>query len=166
MPAQRSSNVFQIEVDGTPLAAEVAGALLEACVEDEVNLPDIFELVFRDPLRTVLATGGFEIGKKLAIKVVLGGVAGGVAIVEGEITAVEAEIEREQTLTIVRGYDLSHRLQRGTKTETHLDSTYGDIAGRIAGRNKLRRATAAQHRGPRGGRAVEPDRLGVPHHPG
>ena len=33
----------------------VAAALLEAYVEDEVNLPDAFELVFRDPLRTVLA---------------------------------------------------------------------------------------------------------------
>ena len=137
MAAQRSSNVFAIEVDGAPLGEDVADSLLEAWVEDEVNMPDTFELVFRDPLRKVLASGGFEIGKKLSIKVVSEAAAGGVAIVDAEITAVEAEIEREQTLTIVRGYDFTHRLQRGTKTETHLDSTYGDIAGRIAGRHKL-----------------------------
>ena len=167
MAAQRSSNVFSIEVDGKPLTDDVADTLLEAWVEDEVNLPDTFELVFRDPLRKVLASGGFEIGKKLAIKVVSEADAGGVAIVEAEITAVEAEIERQQTLTIVRGYDLSHRLQRGTNTETHLDSTYGDIAGKdrrapqaVQGRRR------AQLGHPRSGRAVEPDRLGVPHHAG
>ena len=61
----------------------------------------------------------------------------GTTIFDGEITAVEAEIERDQTLTIVRGYDQTHRLQRGTTTETHLDVTYGDIAGKIAGRHGL-----------------------------
>ena len=146
-----------------PLSDDVAGALLEAWVEDEVNLPDTFELVFRDPMRTVLASGGFEIGKKLTIDVVSEATAGGVAIFDGEITAVEAEIEREQTLTIVRGYDMTHRLQRGTTTETHLDVTYGDIAGkdrRPPRADQGRRR--AQHGRPRGGRAVEPDRLGVP----
>ena len=70
MAAQRSSNVFEIKVDGNPVAPEVATALVEAYVEDEVNLPDAFELVFRDPLRTVLAAGKFEIGKRLTISVV------------------------------------------------------------------------------------------------
>jgi uncharacterized protein involved in type VI secretion and phage assembly len=138
MAAQHASNVFEIKVEGSPLAADVADSLLEAFVEDEVNLPDTFELVFRDPLRTVLASGGFEVGKKLSIGVVSEASAAATTIFDGEITAVEADIERDQTLTIVRGYDSSHRLQRGTTTETHLDVTYGDIAGKIAGRHGLR----------------------------
>ena len=40
-------------------------------------------------------------------------------------------------MTIVRGYDKTHRLQRGTTTETHLDVTYGDITGKVAGRHGL-----------------------------
>ena len=61
----------------------------------------------------------------------------GQPIFDGEITAVEAEIERDRTLTIVRGYDSSHRLQRGTTTETHLDVTYGDIVAKVAQRRGL-----------------------------
>lgn len=137
MAAQRSTNAFEIKVGGTPLSDALAGALLEAHVEDEVNLPDTCELVFRDPMRTVIGAGHFEIGATLTIAVVSEATTGGAVIFDGEVTAVEAEIERDQTLTIVRGYDPTHRLQRGTTTETHLDVTYGDIAGKIAGRHGL-----------------------------
>ncbi len=39
----------------------------------------------------------------------------------------------------MRGYDPSHRLQRGTTTETHLDVTYGDIVGKVAQRRGLQK---------------------------
>jgi uncharacterized protein involved in type VI secretion and phage assembly len=136
---QHASNTFAIEVDGTPLSDDVMAALLEASVEDELNLPDAFELVFRDPLRKIIGAGGFEIGKPLTISVVSEATPAGVRILDGEITALEAEIERDQTLTVVRGYDKGHRLQRGTRTETHLDVTYGDIAAKVAGRHGLQR---------------------------
>lgn len=139
MPAQNASNAFQVKVDGNAIPPEVATALIEASVEDEVNLPDAFELVFRDPLRTVLAAGRFEIGKKLSIAVVSEAAPGGTPIFDGEITAVEAEIERDRTLAVVRGYDQAHRLQRGTTTETHLDVTYGDIVGKVAQRRGLQK---------------------------
>jgi uncharacterized protein involved in type VI secretion and phage assembly len=137
MTAQRSSNVFVVKVDGTPLRPEVAGTLVEALVEDELNLPDAFELVFHDPLRTALEAGGFEIGKKLTIAVVSEAAPEGKVILDGEITALETEIEPDRTATIVRGYDASHRLQHGTTTETHLDVTYGDIVAKIAQRRGL-----------------------------
>jgi uncharacterized protein involved in type VI secretion and phage assembly len=137
MTAQRSSNVVVVKVDGTPLRPEVAGTLVEALVEDELNLPDAFELVFHDPLRTALAAGGFEIGKKLTIAIVSEAAPDGKIVLDGEITALETEIEPDRTATIVRGYDPSHRLQRGTTTETHLDVTYGDIVGKVAQRRGL-----------------------------
>ncbi len=137
MPVQRSSNVFSIEVDGSPLSQDLIGALLEAFVEDEINLPDAFELVFRDPMRTVIQTGGFAIGKPVKVKVVSEASPEGLVILDGEITALEASIERDRTLTIVRGYDQGHRLQRGTVTETHLDMTYGDIAAKVAERRGI-----------------------------
>ena len=145
MPVQRSSNVFQVKVDGTPLRKEIANVLIEAFVEDELNLPDVFELVFSDPLRTVLGSGGFEIGKKLAIAVASEASPEGTLIVDGQITAVEAEIEPDRTVTIVRGYDASHRLQHGTVTETHLDVTYGDIVGKIAQRRGLQQGESGSN---------------------
>jgi phage protein D/phage baseplate assembly protein gpV len=137
MTAQRSSNLFDVKVDGTPLPREVAGNLIEGLVEDELNLPDAFELVFHDPLRTALKAGGFEIGKPLTISVVSEAAPEGKVILNGEITALEAEIERDRTTTIVRGYDPSHRLQHGTLTETHLDVSYSDIVAKVAQRHKL-----------------------------
>ena len=134
---QHGTNAFKIEVDGSPLSPAVASALLEASVEDEINLPDAFELVFRDPLRTVIDAGRFAIGKALKISVVSEAAAGGTLIFDGEITALEAEIDRDRSTTIVRGLDPAHRLQRGTNTETHLDVTYGDIVGKVAQRRGL-----------------------------
>jgi uncharacterized protein involved in type VI secretion and phage assembly len=145
MAAQSSSNLFQIKVDGSAVAPEVATALLEASIEDEVNLPDAFELVFRDPLRTALKVGRFEIGKRLTIAVVSEATPSGVPIFDGEITALEAEIERDRTLAIVRGFDQAHRLQRGTTSETHLDMTYGDIVGKVAQRRGLQKGDAGSN---------------------
>jgi uncharacterized protein involved in type VI secretion and phage assembly len=137
MSAQRSSNLFAVEVDGRPIGDDLAGSLLEAFVEDEVNLPDAFQLTFRDPMRTVIKMGGFEIGKRVKISVVSEESPEGLPIMDGEITALEASVERTQTLTVVRGYDPVHRLQRGTMTETHLDVTYGDIVAKVAQRRGL-----------------------------
>src|SRR5918994_1607202 len=64
------------------------------------------------------------------------------ALIDDEITALEAEIERDRTLAIVRGFDHAHRLQRGTTTETHLDVTYGDIVGKVAQRRGLQKGDA------------------------
>jgi uncharacterized protein involved in type VI secretion and phage assembly len=137
MAAQQSSNVFTVEVDGRQISDDLAGALLEAFVEDEVNLPDAFQLVFRDPMRKVIEGGGFDIGKRVKISVVSEESPEGRPIVDGEITALEASVERTQTLTVVRGYDMVHRLQRGTVTETYLDVTYGDIVAKVAQRRGL-----------------------------
>ncbi len=93
--------------------------------------------MFRDPLRTVVEAGRFAIGKALKISVVSEAAAGGTLIFDGEITALEAEIDRDRSTTIVRGLDPAHRLQRGTNTETHLDVTYGDIVGKVAQRRGL-----------------------------
>src|SRR5262245_29624673 len=143
--SQQGTNAFRIDVDGSPLDAAVANALLEAYVEDELNLPDAFELVFRDPLRTAIANGRFAIGKALKIAVVSEAAPGGKPIFDGEITALEAEIDRDRSLAIVRGLDRAHRLQRGTNTETHLDVTYGDIVGKVAQRCGLQKGEGGKN---------------------
>jgi uncharacterized protein involved in type VI secretion and phage assembly len=142
MAGGQSSNAFQISVDGQPIAATIGASLLEAHVEDEVNLPDACELVFGDSLHSVLDAGTFEIAKSLKISVISESLPGGEVIFEGEITAIEAEIQRGQTLAIVRGFDAAHRLQRGTNTETHLDVTYGDVVGKVAQRRGLQKGDA------------------------
>lgn len=137
MPAQRSSSVFRISVDGTELPDELQLALLDASIEDELNLPDACELVFRDPVRAAISRGRFEPGTALEVKLVSEATPSGASIFEGEITAIEAEVDRDSNVTIVRGYDHLHRLQRGTHTETYLDMTYGDIVTAVVQRHGL-----------------------------
>lgn len=137
MAAQQHTNKFRIEVDGSPLADGVDATLVAAFVDDNLNLPDMFQLTFRDPGRTALEQGRFSVGAKVAVSVVSDAAPGGEKLVTGEVTALEAEFDPGGTMTVVRGYDPSHRLFRGRITETYKDVTYSDIARKVAERAGL-----------------------------
>ncbi len=128
---QHASSNFRIEVEGAPLTDAVAQAVISASVDCHVALPDAFSLTFRDPSRTVIADGKFTIGAKCKISVISEADTGK-PLMTGEVTALEAEHDSGGTYTIVRGYDQSHRLLRGRRTETYTDVTYSDVAKRIA----------------------------------
>ncbi|MDQ1501299.1 MAG: hypothetical protein QOI86_4639, partial [Actinomycetota bacterium] len=137
MPAEQHTNKFRIEVDGAPLADAVDSTLVSAFVDDSLNLPDMFQLAFRDPTRTALEQGRFRIGSEVTVSVVSEATPGGEKLVRGEVTALEAEFDSGGTMTVVRGYDPSHRLFRGRTTETYTNVTYADIARTVAGRAGL-----------------------------
>ena len=128
---QQASNNFLVTVEGQALPAEVAKAMVIAVVDCSVALPDAFSLTFRDPARSVLADGKFTIGAKVKISVTSEADTGK-PLLSGEVTALEAEHDPGGTYTIVRGYDQSHRLLRGRRTETYIDVTYADVAKRVA----------------------------------
>lgn len=128
---QHASSNFRIEVDGQPLPDAVAQASVSTVVDCHVALPDAFTLTFRDPARTVITEGKFAIGAKCKISVISEADTGK-ALMTGEVTALEAEHDAGGTYTIVRGYDQSHRLLRGRRTETYTDVTYADVAKKIA----------------------------------
>ena len=135
-PAQHT-NRFRIEVDGAPLPDVVDGKLLSAHVDNAINLPDLFLLVFRDPDREVISAGGFTVGAEVVVKVHDPQNTGGVVLASGEVTALEADIDTQGTLTIVRGLDKSHRLFRGRHTKSYVQMTYAEIAREVAGRVSL-----------------------------
>ena len=137
MPAQEHTHRFRIKVDGNPLADVVDQSLVAAFVDDSVHLPDLFQLRFRDPSRTVIEEGGFKIGSSVDISMSSESVPGGEKLVTGEVTALEAEIDSGGTMTVVRGLDHSHRLCRGRVTQTYTDVTYSDVATAVARRSGL-----------------------------
>ncbi len=56
-----------------------------------------------------------------------------VALMTGEITAIEPDLNSEERSTLlVRGYDRSHRMARERKTATHLQVTDSDLASTLA----------------------------------
>jgi len=128
MTAQQVSNAFQIEVEGSPMPA-VDLARVE--VEDHLHLPDAFTLTIRDAARTALATTKLKIGAKVKISVISDASPAPTKLLEGEVTALEAEFHGGTSYTIVRGYDQSHRLFRGRVTESYLNMTYADVAKKV-----------------------------------
>jgi phage protein D/phage baseplate assembly protein gpV len=122
----------RIEIDGSPLASEFDLLLERAVVDDHLFLPDMFVLRFRDPNRQVLSRGGFKIGSQ--VKVIAGplGQDATEPLITGEVTALEAEFDSTGSHAVVRGYDHSHRLHRGRRTESYRNMTDSDIVRKVA----------------------------------
>lgn len=55
-------------------------------------------------------------------------------LIQGEVTALEAEFDQGGTFTVIRGYDQLHRFFRARVTASYLQATASDIATAIAHR--------------------------------
>lgn len=132
-----TSSGFIVEVDGSPLAEDAKALLMFAQVDDSLRLPDYFVLRFRDSERIVIAKSGVKLGSKIKVSVAVDGSTAPEPIIEGEVTALEAEFDSTGTFTVVRGYDQGNRLFRGRRTESYTQSTASDVARQVAERAGL-----------------------------
>jgi uncharacterized protein involved in type VI secretion and phage assembly len=132
------SSPHDIRVDSTQLPPAVDGALESATVIDRLHMPDTFTLVFRDPQRDVLETAKIEIGKRIEISTGSMYADAPALLIDGEVTSIEVEYDELGSRAVVRGYDLSHRLNAGRKSKTYLNVTYSDIAKQLAGAANLK----------------------------
>jgi uncharacterized protein involved in type VI secretion and phage assembly len=132
------SNTLVITVDGTALPSDVMAMMVEGYVDDSTTVPDMFALRFTDPGGVVLSKGGFAIAAKVGLAMQSTTPSGGPQVLlEGEVTAIETELGDKGTYTVVRGYDVSHRLFRGTRTEAYVDVRASDIVSKVASRAGL-----------------------------
>jgi phage protein D len=124
-----------IKVNGGDLPAATMNNLFEAEVETTLDLPSMFVLRFYDDEMTLTMTDGntFAVGATVQIDMTVGGSDNFVTVLKGEITAIEPEFTEDlQVLLTIRGYDRGHRLSRGAKTRTFLNSKDSDIVSKIA----------------------------------
>ncbi|HEY6057335.1 MAG TPA: VgrG-related protein, partial [Candidatus Limnocylindrales bacterium] len=134
MPEAAFSLSASIEIDGTPLADELIPLLEQVVVDDYQHQPDMFVMSFRDVERTVIEQSKVKIGSRVKIKATALGSPKPEELITGEVTAIEAEYGPGGSRAIVRGYDLSHRLHHGRRTETYRNVTDSDLANKIAQR--------------------------------
>lgn len=125
-------------VDGSPPADDILASLIKVLIDTQLHLPDMFALEFLDHGRDLARRAGFDFGARVEISATAadGGDDAGTLII-GEVTGLEQDTDATGTWTVVRGYDLSHRLCRGRRTRTFLDATDGDIVRRVAGDSGL-----------------------------
>lgn len=126
-----------VELDGSPLSAQTEALLEQVVVDHHQHLPDMFAITFHDPGRDLLNQLGVHIGSTVSIKVTPPGSSSPETLIKGEITGFEAEYDASSLRTVLRGYDLSHRLHRGRRTETYKNVTDSDIARTVASRASL-----------------------------
>lgn len=153
---EEHSATLLVEVDGAPLPADVAPLMVSGYVDSARSVPDLFVLRFSDEHGTVLAKGGFTIGAKVKLQVQASGPGGPTPLLEGEVTAVEAELDPEGFHTVVRGFDASHRLFRGRRMEAYREMTVGEITQKVGQRAGLRVAEVVST-GPQIEHAVQDD---------
>jgi phage protein D/phage baseplate assembly protein gpV len=127
----------RLQVDGSDLDEAVQPLLEEVVIEHDIRLADMFALRFRDPGHDVLGNARFRIGGEVKIAAAAVGSEEQIELIVGDVTALEAEYDATGSHAIVRGYDRSHRVARGRRTETYRNVTDSDIARTVARRANL-----------------------------
>lgn len=133
----RRVGVVVVTVNGAPLPAASYDDLIDVRVEQSVQLPDRFTLRFRDPEFELLDKSTFSIGHTVTLA--FGDGTAEVVVTHGEITSLAVDQgEGGRHELVIGGLDRGHRLARGPRVRTFLQTTDGDIARRIASEHGLR----------------------------
>ena len=132
----------EVRVNGTALAPELAGKLIEVRVEDHLRLPDGFVVRISDPGLEHIDTNPLEVGAE--VEILFAGIDAAdrlVSLLKGQITSLEPEFAGGGVIISARGYDHSHALNRSKNNETYQNATAADIAQKVARRAGLQAGT-------------------------
>jgi phage protein D len=122
----------EVTAGGGALKEELRSQLASVIVDLDQHLPGMFVLRFHDDADAV-RKGGLDLGAKVTIKASGLGDPASSTLISGEVTALEAEYTELVSVTVVRGYDASHRLQNGRRTQTFKQEKISDVARSLAG---------------------------------
>ncbi len=135
MTANQEALIRQIHVSvgGQELDARLMTDLFRVEVDTSLTLPDMCVLHLHDRNAELVDEGPFELGAEVRVGVGDEQGRGDNALFVGEITGIEPEYRRGTVVDLlVRAYDRTHRLQRGTRTRTFQNVTDSDIATEVA----------------------------------
>jgi phage protein D len=123
-----------VEINGSELSRALAGRLETVIVDHSLHKPAMFALTFADHRTDATSEGNVRVGS--AVKITADGWFNDdrMCLISGEVTSIEGDYDSLATRTVVRGYDASHRLHRGTRTETYRNVRDSDIAATLASR--------------------------------
>jgi len=123
-----------IRVDGSDIPTNLMDMLYYLEVDKTLYVPSMFIMQFHDDELEWVRSSPFRMGASVEIKLSNHGAASNsvVTVMKGEVTAVELEADTDTTAILtIRGYDKSHRLNRGTKTQSFIQMKDSDIISSI-----------------------------------
>ncbi len=122
-----------VKIDGSQVKEEFMNDLIELVVDTTVHLPDMFTIHLNDRDLSWIDDSKIALGKEVEIS------AKGaedrspnVVITTCEITSIEPEMSDGICTLVIRGYDKTHRLHRGTKTRIFIQSSDSNIVSALA----------------------------------
>ena len=121
---------WKIAIAGSPLSDAIQKTVMHAYVDNSLTLPDMATIELSDPGFQHAGGGGMAVGSPLQISVRASGAT--TTIFQGEITAIEAVFDSTGARSMIRAYDLTHRLLRGRRTKAWVQMTYSDIVRELA----------------------------------
>jgi phage protein D len=126
------SSVIDVRVNGRSLRSPVADHLVDAWVDLASGVPGAFHLAFRDKARReVLGLADITIGSKVELAPVADGKGAQDTLLTGEVTGLEADYDGTGTFTVVRGYDLGHRMLRRRRVVGYTEMTASAIVAKL-----------------------------------
>ncbi|EFL35177.1 rhs element Vgr protein [Streptomyces viridochromogenes DSM 40736] len=131
------SSVVDVKIGGAPLPPEFAPDLVESYVDQGVGVPAAFRLTFRDPYRLLLGKLKITFGTEVVFAPVADGEGAGDPLLTGEVTGLEADYDGTGSYTVVRGYDVGHRLLRQRRVAAYRNQSASDIARKLAGKDDV-----------------------------
>ena len=117
---------------GMPMMPGAHDKLFRVVVDTHLHLPDMFEVWFMDDEGSVVDDAHMSIGSAVKIAGGKAGDSSSTTLIVGEVTSIEAVCENMMVLTVVRGYERLHRLQRARRSQTFVNMKDSDIARKIA----------------------------------
>ncbi|WP_033440645.1 VgrG-related protein [Saccharothrix sp. NRRL B-16314] len=106
---------------------------LVSCVVDEnVGLPDLAVLTYRDGNHELLADSGIKIGMPVTVSVVTVESKAQVQLFGGEVTGLEADGDSTGSFTVIRAMSKAHRLFRGRRVEAFRNVPAATVVRQVA----------------------------------
>ncbi|MCX7747992.1 MAG: hypothetical protein N2645_14075 [Clostridia bacterium] len=130
---------IKLKVNSVEVPEDITNKLFEATVTEQLNPPAGFSLVFFDPGLTLVDHQKSCFTEGSIVEISLGYGNEIQRIIKGEISIITLEIpENGVAIFRVEGFDLSHRLTRGTVYRIFEESSDSDIVVKIAKEANLR----------------------------
>ena len=106
---------------------------LVSCVVDEnVGLPDVAVLTYRDGDNELLKSADITIGTPLTVSVVAVESKAQEQLFGGEVTALEKDSDSTGSFTVIRAMSMAHRLFRGRRVEAFCNLTATEVVRKVA----------------------------------
>jgi len=111
---QNTAPAAEITIGGNPLSASDAKKLTDVTVETRLDLPGGFDVMFSDSALALIDKDNGPLREGLRLEIALGYDKKLKTLITGEIGTVSAEMSDRGVFVRAVGYDMLHRLARGT----------------------------------------------------